>query len=599
MAGGDEILGSGYLYPAKPFNTLNPSGISAEQSLGTITQVGEGNRNRAVQRQEIASRESMQQQQLQAGAVSDDKQIAASQDAQHQNQTFTAEEAAKNRELQQKQLDAEAKRAQDESDYRMHSERMAEETTLLNEELNTIREETANAIAQGATEKLAALQSRQAEINDKIALANTRATKLDMLYNMRNKAMAPETLLPAIDGIIDQTEGTHKVLDEKGRLLKDAVQRLLTSTPKALEEAGSLRVGQPKVDGEMPPGDYQLDVGASFKQGWSNVADWLKFPGGMDNGDPQASPSAKPAVAGLDFREVGEVIGSAIMGQGKDMQLEPGQAYGTAVSQKVTTMLEKLYQSADGDQSAADQARDLYVELEDKFGVNTVVLDNLLHRFNGMLDPSGYEATAKGNLAKGNEGAVRGAKELDTGTQGNLGNRQKLSQMMTRLTSMQRQMTGPDGKSTVRSLVQNFGQMPPSKLREDLTDMFRQVLAADNWEAKAKEIAMDPTKAPGVADHAMPRAIQDWVKKSMQRLTEDAQRLRTQENLPEDITTKGQLDLERDSLTQEKNRLKGESDKEVAADTAKKRGEGAERRKIALGEFAKRKDSIRKKPKGD
>ena len=46
--GGQQFLGA-----ARPFTEINPSGISAGQSLDTLTAVGEGNRNRAMQKAKI------------------------------------------------------------------------------------------------------------------------------------------------------------------------------------------------------------------------------------------------------------------------------------------------------------------------------------------------------------------------------------------------------------------------------------------------------------------------------------------------------------------------------------------------------------------
>jgi hypothetical protein len=116
----DEIIGGGYLYPSKPFNVLNPGGMSADQSIGTIAGVGEGNRQRALQASEgqknrNASAQSDQMNAtLQRDRMAQEAQIAEKQMAQQ------AEQEARRVALAEKQAaddQAERERANRQADF--------------------------------------------------------------------------------------------------------------------------------------------------------------------------------------------------------------------------------------------------------------------------------------------------------------------------------------------------------------------------------------------------------------------------------------------------------------------------------------------------
>lgn len=77
----DNTLGSGYLYSAKPFNVINPTGIDPGQAVDILKEVSENAKNRAFQAQEGArdrsAKAQMAQQELAARGQSEDKERAS------------------------------------------------------------------------------------------------------------------------------------------------------------------------------------------------------------------------------------------------------------------------------------------------------------------------------------------------------------------------------------------------------------------------------------------------------------------------------------------------------------------------------------------
>lgn len=106
----DNTLGSGYLYSAKPFNVINPTGIDPGQAVDILKEVSENAKNRAFQAQEGArdrsAKAQMAQQELAARGQSEDKERASRENLtreqmKQQQGQFDAEQAAK--QLQHKQ----------------------------------------------------------------------------------------------------------------------------------------------------------------------------------------------------------------------------------------------------------------------------------------------------------------------------------------------------------------------------------------------------------------------------------------------------------------------------------------------------------------
>jgi hypothetical protein len=156
----DEILGGQYLGTAKPFNVLNPSGISGEQSLATITAVGEGNRNRAAQ------------------SAAQQRQIAAAQEAQNKEMEHNALEAEKDRQLQQK-------RWKDEQWFRDRSERLAMLYQDHETEMERLRDTEMLDLSQAQDEQISQYLTKRSEIEARKSEVGRRIQGLELLNKMR------------------------------------------------------------------------------------------------------------------------------------------------------------------------------------------------------------------------------------------------------------------------------------------------------------------------------------------------------------------------------------------------------------------------------
>jgi hypothetical protein len=128
----DEILGSGYVPTAKPFNVLNPSGVSAESSLGTIAAVGEGNRQRAFQgRQNAADRQQRASEQKDNVRLQE-RQLAMNEQGQQFQQGMS--------QRQQEMMEKEQAAARDDEMYRRRMERHMLRVQQIQDQIDFINE---------------------------------------------------------------------------------------------------------------------------------------------------------------------------------------------------------------------------------------------------------------------------------------------------------------------------------------------------------------------------------------------------------------------------------------------------------------------------
>jgi len=149
----DNTLGSGYLYSAKPFNVINPTGIDPGQAVDILKEVSENAKNRAFQAQEGArdrsAKAQMAQQELAARGQSEDKErssrenLTREQMKQQQGQ-FDAEQAAQqlqhNQEMELNRQQFQYKQKQDATANRLrqYTEQAALERQKLENQLNRI-----------------------------------------------------------------------------------------------------------------------------------------------------------------------------------------------------------------------------------------------------------------------------------------------------------------------------------------------------------------------------------------------------------------------------------------------------------------------------
>lgn len=149
----DNTLGSGYLYSAKPFNVINPTGIDPGQAVDILKEVSENAKNRAFQAQEGArdrsAKAQMAQQELTARSQSEDKErssrenLTREQMKQQQGQ-FDEEQAAQQlqhdheMELNRQQFQYQQKQDATANRLRQYSEQAALERQKLENQLNRI-----------------------------------------------------------------------------------------------------------------------------------------------------------------------------------------------------------------------------------------------------------------------------------------------------------------------------------------------------------------------------------------------------------------------------------------------------------------------------
>ena len=115
----DETIGGGYLYPSKPFNVINPGGMSADQSINTIAGVGEGNRQRALQASEG-------QKNRNATAQSDQMNATLQRDRMAQEAQIAEKQMAQSAEQEARRIALEEKKAAEDQAERERANRQAD-----------------------------------------------------------------------------------------------------------------------------------------------------------------------------------------------------------------------------------------------------------------------------------------------------------------------------------------------------------------------------------------------------------------------------------------------------------------------------------------
>jgi hypothetical protein len=238
----DEILGGQYLGTAKPFNVLNPSGISGEQSLATITAVGEGNRNRAAQ------------------SAAQQRQIAAAQEAQNKEMEHNALEAEKDRQLQQK-------RWKDEQWFRDRSERLAMLYQDHETEMERLRDTEMLDLSQAQDEQISQYLTKRSEIEARKSEVGRRIQGLELLNKMREGIFSKDFRnekgsmgAQMLEGLLSLSAGRVQTLSSASDLVNQAYENLFTQrgtqTPNAPGEAvpESEKESGVKGAGESSPG---------------------------------------------------------------------------------------------------------------------------------------------------------------------------------------------------------------------------------------------------------------------------------------------------------------------------------------------------------
>lgn len=207
----ENILGGGFIGPAKPFNVLNPSGISAESSLDTLTQVGEGNRNRQAQA-------GMQQRQLEAQAQAQQAQISAE-----------ADQAEKDRALTERKM-------ADETFYRNRTEMLARASQDYQDDLAEINRQLEMALKQGSDTAVQAILVKKQALQAEQAGNNSKLEGLEMLRKTQEGLFSRDMKDPTgrslgaqmLTGVMDVAESRAAAINQALGTVNPAAERWLS-----------------------------------------------------------------------------------------------------------------------------------------------------------------------------------------------------------------------------------------------------------------------------------------------------------------------------------------------------------------------------------
>lgn len=369
-------MGGGY-QAAKPFNTINPSGIGAEESLGTLTAVGEGNRNRAAQ------------------AAQQQRAIAAQQQQNAEAMEFQAREAEKDRQLQMKKM-------QDEQWYRDRSEHLTMLYQDHQEELARINSEMQVAINTGRNDAVVALMRKKDELQTKLSDMNRKISGLELLDQAHkgifNKDLTDQTGKSMggalIKGVLNLANGRREKLTEAATALGPAFDRFVTSGERPGDEAERVHnVEEERTESSKPATGKSAwdDVGGKIGRGLKTAGGVIKdFVGtgdlGVALGANGVIGSDERGSSGAEMGPDGQPLRIQTKDYGELAKVLASRAAGTAVpgevEEKVRTMLESLEKAvsdpAPGAQEASvKHAVDQYKKLKE-LGADTSVLDKML-----------------------------------------------------------------------------------------------------------------------------------------------------------------------------------------------------------------------------
>lgn len=453
----ENILGGGYLYSSKPFNVINPSGISSEASLDTLTKVGEGSRNRALQRQQMA----MESQQAEANRAAEMQMQEKALEDQRAARDFTEKAAARRGLIEQKRFSAQTKR----------------KNALEMGNLDMVREIDAE---EDAYEK------ELGDIDKKLVGAN--------LIESIIKGVNPDSVIKTVEDVTKMAEGRVRLVTEAmPSLTASAIAALSAAENAALSEesrVSSKAVGWlNKKAGLGGPhggeGDDELTKGTNrrLKAGLETATDpWtLAKTAAAAVTAPQTAFSQLQAgyQENLDAVTAREQAMRAKWGSvaTEIAPLVQGSATAEAdVTSTIAGLFENLDRAADltgeARKAAVASARASYEKLRAD-GADTSALDGLL---SGMYRSAGVAKTAAAG-AQAMEGAEKQAADEYVPPERGTKPHEKLATMLNLLRAEVETVSGEDGSTTSRSLLRNWGSysglgggMKPNELQDMLKE---------------------------------------------------------------------------------------------------------------------------------
>lgn len=595
-----STVGEGFLYPAKPFNTINPTGMDAAQSIDVLQkdvmqrrELANAERDRQMKAQQAdADRQAQLQEaeksrQFEAGQKDKElnwsadqakqQQIAASEE-QRKREIFEAGQNDKSRALQERQIEQE--RTQSDRMYQMQ------------------REETDTRNSMEATSlKLQALATRRRALDEDY---NSRLGQIDAdgvaEYQGRIDAMTQEeldiihksTFLTAASAIVkaDTPEAQAEVfnyLDEQTEGPLQAINKQVMRYQDTLEMVDKASAQFDMENPESGVISKALDVAEyMFSAGEAAVPD---FNEGARNVELKANARWKP---------VGEQLAAAAVGS---FQPKEGSAVVQA-GMKVSEFLAKLDASvnAKDPESAANlrqQAIDTYKQME-SMGMNMAILDSSLTGLYKAANGEGLSAADALGAANSMVKSETGMTPPPTSKAPNNDVARVLRAIGSLHDGDQPLAKNFGGKALVQFKSKNGKLYAYSQLREDAISAL--IMVQRGMESVSDPRAImdgaldgDPSTFPVLAEwqQKLPPEVWSAVERHLKKKSEDLQAMWQSENgnkilgiegdqiyggerAPELMRRKDQLGVDREKVATEKatkimERKKGEESKYKAA----------------------------------
>ena len=362
----DDILGTGYQPPAKPFNVISPGGVSGAQSLGMLTSM----KNQAS---ENATRMNIAQQQMQHEQQMQEQQIA-----------FEAQEAEKQRKMMEE-------RYRDENFFRERSEELSylyQDHQSKKDQLDRMREQAilaGNWEEEGRLgEQIRALDGNTREIAKKMNGLSLLKQGREGLFSKNFQNDKGSLGAQFIDAITKTSEAKRQQFSKITRSLAPVLERIHVEA--AQEQA---KKDQPGLVSRA----MEAVVGAAA--GGPAMKKMVEKKGGVSQEEAKDSANTEK------WDELSAVLASSIIGKS-------GSTGATSADLALTvkTMLSSLDQAANasGELQAAlaKKAKEQYLKLEES-GADVRLLDRIFY--------SMYESSAAGQRAAGAASSAASEKE--------------------------------------------------------------------------------------------------------------------------------------------------------------------------------------------
>lgn len=445
----DNIIEGQKLFSSTPFNVINPSGISGEASLRTITEVGEGNRNRAVERARIASQERIANKNLEAqqqetasreGLAREQMRFQAGQS--EEDRTLTRLEIERRDRLERDRLDREDRERRDTLFRNDITESIGASINRERNRLDELEKEHQAALQAEDAERERAIQQAKDEARARISQLTMKLTGIEALHAARSSGSDPTKFLEVFKGLVERGDGYEKLSTS----LRDTLSSLIKNgaSPEEIGVAVS-RFLAPASTGKTP-----ADVGKTFGSLLRNLIPTT------DTSSVLNGMATSPNTGGV-YRAIAD---------------ETARRVRTMIDSVLPPEMNKVEQVRSGVNVAAELYRSLR-----EMGVDPSSVDLALTTIRSLSEGASlqYAGEAKKTLAE----AAASGKPVPSKVP--LSDRAALLEGLSRGISLLGGVRDPDGSPTVKNLGdQSFSKGNP--LLPMALDIFTEVNGAKDWD---------------------------------------------------------------------------------------------------------------------